>query len=68
MKMHLKTVLQVGVNNMKRYIKSSHSADLSEQDIIDIFGKSIWDMTMQEIRDNHLEDVWAELVDKNAKD
>lgn len=53
---------------MKRYIKSSHSTNLSEQDIIDIFGKSIWDMTMQEIRDNHLEDVWAELVDKNAKD
>lgn len=68
MKMHLKTVLQDGVSNMKRYIKSSYSTDLSEQDIIDIFGKSIWDMTMQEIRDNHLEDIWAELVDRNAKD
>lgn len=53
---------------MKRYIRSSYPTNLSEQDIVDIFGKSIWDMTMQEIRDNHLEDIWTELVNRNADD
>lgn len=39
---------------------------MTEQDIKGLFGKSIWDMTPSEIIENHLEDIWAKLVDEVA--
>ena len=38
--------------------------NMSENDIQEIFGKSIWDMTTEEIIKNNLTDVWVKLVDK----
>ncbi len=38
--------------------------NMSENDIKEIFGKSIWDMTAEEIIKNNLTDVWVKLVDK----
>ena len=39
---------------------------MSEREIFEIFGKSIWDMTPAELVKNGLVEVWARLVDKNA--
>lgn len=38
---------------------------MTDKEIKEIYGKSIWDMTTAEIIENHLEDVWSRLVDEN---
>lgn len=37
---------------------------MTEKEVIDIFGKSIWDMTPTELVDNNLDTLWVILVDK----
>ena len=37
---------------------------MTEQDIIKTYGKSIWDMTAEEIIKNGLTEIWVELTDK----
>lgn len=37
---------------------------MTEKEVIDIFGKSIWDMTPIELVDNNLDALWVMLVDK----
>ena len=39
-----------------------------EQEIIDIYGKSIWDMTAQELYENGLIEIWADLVDMETEE
>lgn len=39
---------------------------MSENEIKEIYGKSIWDMTPEEIIENNLVEIWARLVDENA--
>lgn len=41
---------------------------MTEQEIIEIYGKSIWDMTPTERAENGLIETWAKLVDQNASD
>lgn len=41
---------------------------LSEKQIEEIYGKSIWEMTPQEMADNELIHTWAVLVDLNANE
>ena len=37
---------------------------MNEQEIIEMYGKSIWDMTAEEITQHDLDDVWVALVDE----
>lgn len=39
---------------------------MNEQEIIDTFDKSIWDMSPQELIEYHLDDFWVSLVDLEA--
>lgn len=39
---------------------------MTEQLIREIFGKSIWDMTTQELIRYKLDEVWVQLVDEEA--
>ena len=39
---------------------------MTDKDVKEIFGKSIWEMTCQEIIENGLEDVWVHLVDNES--
>ena len=41
---------------------------MTEHEINEIYGKSIWNMTTKEIRENGLVEIWAKLVDENAED
>lgn len=41
---------------------------VTERDIYERFGKSIWEMTVKEIVDNGLAEVWARLVDEQDED
>ena len=57
---------------MKRYIKSSYvpehkAKDLTEKEIEEEYGKSIWEMSMSELRDNDLVETLAKLVDENQE-
>lgn len=36
---------------------------MSEKEIIETFDKAIWDMSPQELIENHLDDFWVKLVD-----
>lgn len=40
---------------------------VTERDIYERFGKSIWEMTVKEIIDNGLAEVWARLVEQEAE-
>ena len=41
---------------------------MTEQEIIEIYGKSIWDMSAVELYENGLVRIWGELVDLNSDD
>lgn len=41
---------------------------MTEQEIIELYGKSIWDMTPTERYENGLIETWAKLVDQNASE
>ena len=40
---------------------------MTESEIIEIYGKSIWDMSANELRENNLVETWVRLVDLNAE-
>ncbi len=40
---------------------------MTEQDVIEIYGKSIWDMTPSELAENGLISLWVKLVDEAAE-
>lgn len=37
---------------------------MTEEEIIEVFGKSIWDMTAAELVENNLDKIWFLLVEK----
>lgn len=39
---------------------------MSEQEIIETYGKSIWDMSAQELVEYHLEETWVEIAEALA--
>ena len=39
---------------------------LTDREIKEIYGKSIFDMTVAELAENHLVDTWADMVDEYA--
>lgn len=40
---------------------------MGEDEIMKTYGKSIWDMTAEEIANNGLEDVWVKMIDATAE-
>lgn len=40
---------------------------MTEQDVIEIFGKSIWDMTAAELIRNGLDELWNRLIDQDTE-
>lgn len=38
---------------------------MTEKEIEELYGKSIWDMSTEELFDNGLIVIWAKLVDEN---
>lgn len=38
---------------------------MTDKEIIETYGKSIWEMTVEEIIKYDLEDVWFQLVEEN---
>lgn len=41
---------------------------MTDREVKEIFGKSIWDMTVKELIDFKLDKVWADLVDDNVEE
>ncbi len=41
---------------------------MTEAEVKEMFGKSIWDMTTEELIEYDLVHIWSKLVDENAKD
>lgn len=41
---------------------------MSEEEVIEIYGKSIWDMTIKEIQDNNLDDIWFNAINEAAEE
>lgn len=39
---------------------------MQESEIKEIYGKSIWDMTSEELVKNNLVEIWVKLVDENV--
>jgi hypothetical protein len=37
---------------------------MTDKDVEEIYGKSIWDMTTTEIINNNLEEVWVQLIER----
>ena len=41
---------------------------MNEQDVINIFGKSIWEMSVDELYKYHLDELWVKLVDDASEE
>jgi len=41
---------------------------MTEKEIIEVFGKSIWDMTAEELVKNNLDKIWFLLVEKEDEE
>ena len=39
---------------------------MTDEDIKEIYGKSIWEMTTTEIIDNNLEEIWVRLMESEC--
>lgn len=39
---------------------------MTDEDIKEIYGKSIWEMTTIEIIDNNLEEIWVRLMEEEC--
>lgn len=39
---------------------------MTDEDIKEIYGKSIWEMTTTEIIDNNLEEIWVQLMESEC--
>lgn len=43
------------------------STTLTEKEIEELYGKSVWDMTAEELMENDLVEDWVRLVELNAE-
>ncbi len=62
------TIGQSVKSNKEEPTTKGGKAMLTEREIEEIYGKSIWDMTVQELIDNDLTRDWVKLVDAAASE